>query len=150
MFYENIRVLVKLAGAGRLEVPLGAPDNVIPLVSARDVARMAAALLAEPDRVAERAYHLVGAVPTIGELVADFGAALGTTLRYVNVEEVRWREWAQDQGWPVHTIEHLSRLWKVFATAEQRDADLWRVTDVVEQVTGRRPETLREFLRAAG
>lgn len=149
VFYENIRVLVGLANNARLEVPLGDPGNVIPLVSARDVARMAAALLAEPERAAEPAYHLVGAVPTIGELVADFGAVLGTSLEYVNVDERQWREWARGQGWPQHTIEHLSRLWQVFANRANRDYDLWRVTDVVERVTGSRPESVREFLRAA-
>jgi uncharacterized protein YbjT (DUF2867 family) len=150
VFYENMRVLVGLAEAGRLEVPLGEPGNVIPLVSARDVARMAVALLAEPDRAAEPAYHLVGAVPTIAELVADFAAVLGTSLEYVNVDERQWREWARAHGWPEHAIEHLSRLWQVFANTANRDESLWRVSEVVERVTGSRPETLREFLAAAG
>jgi len=148
VFYENIRVLVSLAAAGRLEVPLGDPGNAIPLVSARDVARLAAALLARPDRPAEPAYHLVGAVPTIAELVADFGAALGTPLEYVPVDEPRWREWARGQGWPEHAIEHLSRLWRVFAGTADRDPDLWRVTDAMERVTGTGPESVRDFLLA--
>ena len=150
VFYENIRVLVALADAGRLEVPLGEAGNAIPLVSARDVARMAVALLAEPERAAEPAYHLVGAVPTIRELVADFGAVLGTSLEYVNIDERQWREWARARGWDEHAIEHLSRLWQVLANTGNRDEELWRVTDVVERVTGSRPESVREFLRAAG
>lgn len=150
VFYENIRVLVRLAAGGRLEVPLGERGNAIPLVSARDVARMAVALLAEPERAAEPAYHLVGAVPTIGELVADFGAVLGTSLEYVNVDERQWREWARARGWDEHAIGHLSRLWQVLAGTADRDEALWRVTDVVERVTGSRPESVREFLRAAG
>jgi uncharacterized protein YbjT (DUF2867 family) len=147
VFYENIRVLASLSGeSGRLEVPLGDVGNTIPLVSARDVARIAAVLLAEPDRPAEPAYRLVGAVPTIGELVADFGTVLGTPLQYVNVAEQDWRDRVHALGWTSHTVEHLSRLWQVFANAAHRDDSLYQVTDSVERVTGAQPESLREFL----
>jgi hypothetical protein len=54
----------------------------------------------------------------------DFGAVLGTSLEYVNVDERQWREWARARGWDGYAIE--------------------------QRVTGRRPESVREFLRAAG
>ena len=147
VFYENIRVLATLGSeSGKLEVPLGNEGNTIPLVSARDVARIAAVLLAEPDRPAEPFYRLVGEVPTIGGLVADFGAVLGTPLEYVNVAEQEWRDRVHALGWTEHTVEHLSRLWQVFANAANRDDSLYRVTDSVERVTGAQPESLREFL----
>src|SRR5262245_27344643 len=151
VFYENLRVLATLAaGSGRLEIPLGPDANTIPLVAAADVARVATRLLADPAQPAEPFYRLVGAVPTVGELVAEFGDALGGPLQYVNIDERQWRDWARTQGWPTHTIEHLSRLWQVFANAANRDDSLYRVTDEIEQVTGARPESLREFLTAGG
>jgi uncharacterized protein YbjT (DUF2867 family) len=149
VFYENIRVLVALGSeSGRLEVPLGAQDNTIPLVSARDVARLGAALLADPERPAEPFYRLVGAVPTIGELVAEFGATLGRPIEYVNISEQEWRDKVHALGWSQHTVEHLSRLWQVFTNAANRDDGLYQVTDSVERITGSRPESLREFLAA--
>jgi hypothetical protein len=108
---------------------------------------VAAALLADAARPAEPFYRLVGAVPTIGELVDEFGLALGIPLRYVNVDEQEWRARAAAQNWDPHAVEHLSRLWQVFAGAATRDEASWRVTDSVERLTGAQPETLREFLR---
>jgi uncharacterized protein YbjT (DUF2867 family) len=149
VFFENIRVLAAAGAAtGELAVPLGDERNAIPLVAAADVARVAAALLADGAGPAEPFYHLVGAVPTIAELVTEFGAALGIPLRYVNIEEQEWRERVLAQGWPLHSVEHLSRLWQVFSTAAIRDETALHVTDAIERVTGAEPETLRKFLQA--
>jgi uncharacterized protein YbjT (DUF2867 family) len=147
VFYENIRVLAAIAAAtGELRVPLGTEDNALPLVAAADVARVGAALLAEPDRAAEPFYRLVGAMPTVAELVAEFGTAQGTPLRYTNIDADEWRAQALATGWDRHAVAHLSRLWQVFGGTTERDESLWRVTDAIERVTGAPPETVREFL----
>lgn len=147
VFYENIRALAAIGTAtGELAVPLGDEHNTIPLVSAADVAKVAAALLTDLERPAEPFYHLVGAVPTIADIVADFGAALGIPLRYTNVDAGAWREQALASFGDPHPVEHLSRLWQVLANRTHRD-DLSHVTDAVEQVTGAPPESLPEFLR---
>ncbi|MEN3358071.1 MAG: hypothetical protein V7637_2053 [Mycobacteriales bacterium] len=149
VFYENIRALVAVGAAGgELAVPLGDDRNTIQLVAAGDVARVAAALLADPARPAEPFYRLVGAVPTIGELVAEFGAALGIPLRYVDIDPQEWRDRALARGGSAHTVEHLSRLWQAIGNAANRDGATFHVTDAIETVTGAPPETLREFLRA--
>jgi uncharacterized protein YbjT (DUF2867 family) len=149
VFFENIRALTTLGASGELAVPLGDERNTIPLVSASDVARVAAALLADSAPPAEPFYRLVGAVPTIAELVDEFGVALGIPLRYVNVDEREWRAQAAARNWDPHAVEHLSRLWQMFnrAATANRDESTWRVTDSVERLTGAQPETLREFLR---
>jgi uncharacterized protein YbjT (DUF2867 family) len=146
VFFENIRVLAREGAAtGELAVPLGDKDNAIPLVSAADVARVAAALLADPDRPAEPFYRLVGAVPTIGDIVAAFGAALGTSLRYHDIDVATWRQRALARYRDEHAVEHLSRLWQVLANP---DRPRFPVTEAIEQVTGAPPETLPDFLRA--
>lgn len=151
IFFENIRALA-VAGAtdGQLAVPLGDESNTLPLISASDVARVAAVLLADPPRPAEPFYRLIGAVPTIGELVAEFGAALGTPLRYRNIDQQQWREQALARGGIAHTVEHLSRLWQVFNNPANRDPASLQITEAIEQLTGNRPETLREFLHSQG
>lgn len=149
VFFENIRALAAAGVAdGELSVPLGDENNTIPLVSATDVARVAAALLADTVRPVEPFYGLVGATPTIGELVAEFGAALGSPLRYVNLDQQEWRERALARGGETHTVEHLSRLWQALSSAANRDDPAFRITDAIEQITGAKPETLREFLQA--
>lgn len=149
VFFENIRALT-VAGAesGELAVPLGDDRNKIQLVAASDVARVAAVLLEDTARPAQPFYRLVGAVPTIGELVAEFGAALGIPLQYVNIDAQEWRERALARGGTAHTVEHLSRLWQAISNAANRDDATFRVTDTIELVTGAKPETLREFLQA--
>jgi uncharacterized protein YbjT (DUF2867 family) len=151
VFFENLRALARIGAAtGELAVPLGDEGNTIPLVAATDVARVAAALLAEPERPAEPFYRLVGEIPTIGQLVDEFGTALGAPLRYVNVDEGVWREQALAAYGDRHAVEHLSRLWQVFANAGNRDDSLYRVSESIKRLTGRGPATLREFLRTAG
>jgi uncharacterized protein YbjT (DUF2867 family) len=120
---------------------------VIPLVAAADVARVAAVLLADPLRSAKPAYHLVGAVPTLGELVAEFGAAQGAPLRYVDVDPQVWRDRMLARGLAPHTVDHLSRLWQALSKAARTNSAAIRVTGDVEEITGNPPETLREFLR---
>lgn len=149
VFFENIRVLVAAgAPSGELALPLGDARNRIQLVAAADVARMAAALLADTARPAEPFYRLVGAVPTIGELVAEFGAALDIPLRYVDIDAQDWREQALARGGAAHTVEHLSRLWQALGNAARHDSATFAVTDTIEAVTGAPPQTLQEFLHA--
>jgi uncharacterized protein YbjT (DUF2867 family) len=125
-------------------VPLGAESNTIPLIAAADVARVAAALLEDAERPAEPFYRLIGAVPTVGEIVEVFGKALGVPLRYVNLGKDEWRQGALSQGGTPHTIEHLSRLWEAFSNAA---TDGFEITSTIQKLTGTPPETLREFLK---
>jgi hypothetical protein len=111
------------------------------------VARVAAVLLADPLRPAEPAYHLVGAVPTLGEVVAEFGAAQGAALRYVDVDPGVWRDRMLARGSAPHTVDHLSRLWQALGSAARANPESLRGTSDIEQVTGDPPKTLREFLR---
>jgi uncharacterized protein YbjT (DUF2867 family) len=145
IFYENMRALA-MAGAegGELAVPLGPPDTTIPLVSARDVAAMATALLTAADPVAS-SYRLVGTMPTVAEIVADFAAALGVPLRYRDADSKEWEAHARARGATDHTIAHLSRLWRVMGSTATRD-EAFRITPAIAEVTGAAPETLREFL----
>jgi uncharacterized protein YbjT (DUF2867 family) len=148
VFFENFRALaVAGAASGELAVPLGDERTTIPLIAGGDVARVGAALLENPARPAESFYRMVSAVPTVGEIVATFGEALGRSIRYVDLDEQEWRRRSLDSGGDTHAVEHLSRLWQVLRTAGHRDDTLFQVTDAVERVTGAAPETLLDFLR---
>ena len=148
IFVENIWALAAAGWQnGELAVPLGPESNTIALVSAGDVARVAGALLRDISRPAEPFYRLIGAVPTIAEIVAEFGDALGTPLRYVNADADNWREDALRRGGTEHTVEHLSRLWQMVRGAASRRVT-YGVTDAIEKITGSEPETLRQFLQA--
>jgi uncharacterized protein YbjT (DUF2867 family) len=149
IFFENIRALAAAGWqAGELAVPLGEETNTIALVAAGDVARVAAELLHDASHPAAPFYRLIGAVPTIAEIVAEFGDALGTPLRYVNVDPGKWREDALRRGGTEHAVEHLSRLWQVVSKSANRPGVTYEVAEAIEQITGSKPETLRQFLQA--
>jgi uncharacterized protein YbjT (DUF2867 family) len=149
VFYENfLRMAARsVATGGDFAVPLGPPDTTIPLVAATDVARVGAALLADPLPPASPHYLLVGAVPTVADLVAALGEALGVELRYVNIDERTWQENARAAGANQHAVEHLSRLWQRFGRPEYRSQADYHVTDSVEGVTGTPAQSLKEFLQ---
>lgn len=148
IFFENLRTLVAIGLAtGELAVPLGDEHTTVPLVAAADVARVGAALLADPAPPAEPFYRLVGALPTVGEIVTVFQTTLGITLRYVNIDEQTWHDGALARGADPHAIEHLWRLWQVFRTASLRHEPLFQVTDAVKRLTGAEPQTLQEFVQ---
>jgi uncharacterized protein YbjT (DUF2867 family) len=143
VFYENLRTLALVGGPnGELAVPLGPADNKLALVAGSDVARVAAALLADPDRPAAPFYRLTGAVLTNAEIVAEFAKALDTPLTYVDIDNRKWAEQARARGAEEHTVQHLSKLWQVFSNPNTT----FEVTPAIEQVTGAKPETLGEFL----
>jgi uncharacterized protein YbjT (DUF2867 family) len=145
VFYENLRALALASPAnGELAVPLGPGDNRIPLVAGADVARVAAALLADPTKPAESYHRLVGAVLTIDDIVAELGKALGRRLTYVDIGNDEWAAQARARGFAEHTVQHLSKLWQVFHSGSV--ARQFGVTPAIEEITGARAETLAEFL----
>jgi uncharacterized protein YbjT (DUF2867 family) len=145
VFFENLAVLVR-AGQGELALPLGSPDTVIPLVAAADVARVAAGLLTDaagpPGRI-DPVCRLTGDIATIGEIAGAFSAG-GTQVRYVNADPVEWASRALGLYHDPHTVEHLSKLWEIFRLIGSGH-DLYQVTEEIERIGGRPPQTLSDF-----
>jgi uncharacterized protein YbjT (DUF2867 family) len=144
-YYENVRALVSRSVAEQSTVflPWGEDKTVIPLVGAEDVARVAAALLANPGVPSQSVYALVSETPTVKEMIAALGRAVGRPIRYVPITDEQWANAVRERLNP-HALDHLSHLWQNFRTAEDR----YRPTDAIRTVTGRDPQTLEEFFRA--
>ncbi|MQA84353.1 MAG: NAD(P)H-binding protein [Streptosporangiales bacterium] len=85
VFFENLAVLVAAGGGHELALPLGAPDTVIPLIAAADVARVAAGILADPALDVDPVCRLTGEILTVREIVEAFGAGRGAEVKYTNV-----------------------------------------------------------------
>src|SRR5271154_6855884 len=144
-YYENVRALVSrgVTEQNTAFLPWGDGNAVIPLAGAEDVARVAAALLADPNVPSENVFPLVTETPTVCEIVDTLGRALGRPIRYVPITDEQWVQAAKERINP-HAIDHLTHLWKYFRKGENR----FRTTDTVRAVTGRNPQTLEEFFRA--
>jgi uncharacterized protein YbjT (DUF2867 family) len=143
VFFENLAVLVRAGGGHELALPLGSPDTVLPLIAGIDVARVAAGLLTGPGGAADPICLLTGEVMTIGEAAATFGD--GTA--YVEQDPQEWERTATGLYDDSTAVEHLSHLWELFRTIGSGH-DLYQVTETIEQIGGRPPQTLREFTRA--
>ncbi|MFG1704359.1 NAD(P)H-binding protein [Nonomuraea sp. M3C6] len=137
VFFENLAVVIAAAG-GRLALPLGPPDTLIPLVAGTDVARVAAGLLLDPAS-ADPICLLTGQMATVGEAADAFG------VEYVDVPPEEWEARAMDVYGDAVAVEHLTHLWAIFRLIGSGDHPLYRVTESIEHHGGRPPMTLREF-----
>jgi uncharacterized protein YbjT (DUF2867 family) len=145
LFYENVRALTAstLARDGSILMPWGTESTVMPLVSAEDVARVAAGVLTSPLVVPGSSYPVIGDVLALREIVAIFSRVLGREVRYQEITDQAWRDGALARGFNQYAVEHLSRLWQSIRSSQRR----FDVTDTIEKVGGRKPKTFEEFVR---
>jgi nucleoside-diphosphate-sugar epimerase len=151
-YYENVRALVRRSVAERdtVMLPWGDGGATIPLVGAEDVSRVAAALLASPKTPSAGAYDLIGATPTVREIVDALSTALERPIRYVSITDEQWADAMRNYLNP-HALDHLSHLWRYFRSTERQSGDAPRkVTDTVRTLTGGQAQTLSDFFRANG
>jgi len=144
-YFENVRALVSrtVAEQNAAFLPWGNGDAVIPLAGAEDVARVAATLLASPNTPSESVYPLVTETPTVREIIEKVARGVGRPIRYVPITDEQWAEAAKERINP-HALDHLTHLWRYFRNSKEPR----QPTNVVQEVTGRRPETLEDFFRA--
>ena len=150
VFYENLRALVRLSLAtqGTIRLPWGTDSTVVPLVSAEDVARVAAGLLTSPAVPAGATYPVIGVVLALRDIIATFGRVLARDVRYEEISDEEWRRDALARGVNQHAVEHLSQLWRSIRNAGLGPAAArFEVTDTIERLGGAQPKTFEEFVR---
>jgi len=134
-----------LAGAsvrdrGRIEVPFGR-GKTNP-VAAADVARVVAAVLADPGPHLGRIYELTGPrSQDMHEVAREYSAALNRDITYVEISPDDWQRQMTSAGLPEHLTRHLLTM------AELNRAGRYdRMADGVERITGRPPMSVRDFV----
>jgi NAD(P)H dehydrogenase (quinone) len=120
-----------------------AGDGRIGLVAADDVARAAAVVLTERDESGVN-YELTGpSALTMTEVAATMSDVLGRPVSYVDMPEGDFRSLLVEQaGVPEEVVDIQVMLH--FAAWKRGDADL--VTDTYEELTGRAPTSLAEWV----
>jgi uncharacterized protein YbjT (DUF2867 family) len=150
VFFENIARLVRasLPARGAIRLPWGEETTILPLVSAKDVARIAVGLLTAPDIVSGTPYPVIGAAISLRDIVATFARVLGRDIHYEQVSDEEWRSDALARGFNQHAVEHLSSLWKALRAASlSAEAARFAVTDTIERIGGAEPMTFEQFVR---
>jgi uncharacterized protein YbjT (DUF2867 family) len=144
MFLENPLLTMvnarSVAEEGLLRLPFGA-GRTSP-VGAIDVARVVAAILADPAPHVGRTYELTGPRSLDMAAVADeFSRGLGRPVTYVDVPFDAWAKGIAAIGLPPHVEQHLLTMARLHG---QNRYD--RVTDTVETITGTPAQTIAEFV----
>src|SRR5262249_23459541 len=125
---------------GRIELPFGR-GKTSP-VSTADVARVVAAVLADPRPHLGRIYELTGRRSQDMDGVArEYSDALNREVTYSDIPPEEWERELKRAGLPEHLTHHLMTM------AELNRAGRYdRMADGVERVTGRPAMSIREFV----
>jgi NAD(P)H dehydrogenase (quinone) len=125
---------------GRIELPFGR-GKTNP-VAAADVARVVAAVLADPGPHLGRIYELTGPrSQDMHGIALEYSDALNREVTYSDIPPEDWERELKREGLPEHLTHHL------VAMAELNRAGRYdRLADGVERVTGRPPMSVREFV----
>jgi uncharacterized protein YbjT (DUF2867 family) len=112
-------------------------------VDVRDVAEVVAAVLASPATHIGKVYELTGPrSQDMPAVAAEYSAALGRTITYVDVPLEQWRDQGlRNRNLPEHVFEHLLTMARLHA-ANRYD----RLTHDVEGITGRPATSVRDFV----
>jgi NAD(P)H dehydrogenase (quinone) len=142
MFFETLLLLAgrTIRDRDRIELPFGR-GKTSP-VAATDVARVVAAVLAEPGPHLGRIYELTGPLSQDMYSVAqEFTDALGPDIVYSDISPEDWERELQRAELPEHLIGHLRTMGELHRTGRYD-----RLADGVEQVTGQPATSVREFV----
>ena len=112
-------------------------------VDAQDVAEVIATILANPTAHIGKVYELTGPrSQDMHAMAAEYSAALGRTITYVDVPLEQWRDQElRSRNLPDHVFEHLLTMARLHA-ANRYD----RLTHNVEAITGRHATSCRDFV----
>ena len=142
MFLESFFQLAAptVRARGRIEVPFGR-GKTSP-VAAADVARVVAAVLADPGPHLGRIYELTGPRSQDMHGVArEFSDALNREITYSDIPAEDWERALKKVGLPEHLTRHLVAMGEL-----HRAGRYDRLADGVERVTGRPAISVREFV----
>jgi len=124
----------------RIELPFGR-GKTNP-VAAADVARVVAAVLADPAPHLGRIYELTGPWSLdMNGIAREYSDALNRDVTYRDIPPEDWERELKKLGLPEHLTRHLVAL------AELNRAGRYdRLADGVQRVSGRSPMSIREFV----
>jgi uncharacterized protein YbjT (DUF2867 family) len=112
-------------------------------VAVEDVARVVAALLANPQPHIGKIYHLTGPQSENMDFFAqEYSKALKRKIGFTDISVDAWREGLLARGLPVHLVNHLATM------ADLHRAGRYdRMSDDVLVLSGNKPLSVQEFVR---
>src|SRR5258706_699804 len=127
--------------SNQIRLPFG--EGKTSPVAAEDVARVVAALLANPQPHIGKIYHLTGPQSENMHFYAqEYSKALGRTITFEDIPVEPWRDGLLELGLPVHLVNHLATMADL-----HRAGRFDRMSDDVLTLTGQGPLSGQEFVR---
>ena len=138
--------LLKYAGAGVAAGSWGgaAKEGRANFIDTRDIADVArVALLEDIEPESQRAYHLTGPRAwTMAQVAEELSRLLDRSVTYINRTPAQQREVLLAAGHPPFAVDLLLGLDQMF-----RESVLGETTSTVEELTGKAPRSLTEWLK---
>jgi uncharacterized protein YbjT (DUF2867 family) len=127
--------------SNRIRLPFG--EGKTSPIAVADVARVLAALLADPQPHIGKIYHLTGPQSENMHFYAqEYSKALGRTITFEDILVEPWRDGLLERGLPDHLVNHLATM------ADLHRAGRYdRMSDDVRMLTERGPLSVQEFVR---
>ena len=127
--------------SNQIRLPLG--EGKTSPIAVEDVARVIAALLANPQPHIGNIYHLTGPQSENMNFYAEeYSKALGRTITFKDIPVEQWRDGLLERGLPAHLVSHLATMADL-----HRAARYDRMTDDVRTLTGQPPLSVQDFVR---
>ena len=127
--------------SNQIRLPFG--EGKTSPVSVGDVARVLAAILANPQPHLGKIYHLTGPQSENMHFYAqEYSNALGRNITYQDIPVEPWRDGLLKLGLPVHLVHHLATMGDL-----HRAGRYDRISGDVLALTGQAPLSMQEFVR---
>ncbi|MDJ1158545.1 NmrA family NAD(P)-binding protein [Chelatococcus sp. SYSU_G07232] len=148
LFYENLlhTSAVTIAEEDCIRLPFGHGHTKMAMVSARDVAAVAAAVLTDPAPHLSRTILVTGPEAlSIRDVAERFGRSLGREVTYEDMPLESWREaLMQSEGPNMRLVTHLL----VLAKALQQGISFGQTTDAVRSIAGAEALSFEGYVRS--
>ena len=127
--------------SNQIRLPFG--EGKTSPVAVADVARVIAALLANPQPHIGKIYHLTGPQSeNMNFFAGEYSKALGREITYQDIPVEPWLAVLLARGFPAHLVHHLATM------ADLHRAGRYdRMSDDVLTLTGQVPLSVQEFVR---
>ena len=143
LFEGSLQILTSdsVRSSNQIRLPFG--EGKTSPVAVGDVARVIAALLADPQSHIGKIYHLTGPQSENMHFYAqEYSKALGRTITYQDIPVGPWRDALLEHGFPVHLVSHLATV------ADLHRAGRYdRMSNDVLTLTGKGPLSVQELVR---
>ena len=125
----------------QIRLPFG--DGKTSPVAVEDVARVVAALVADPQPHIGKTYHLTGPrSETMHFHAQQYSNALGRTITSQDIPVEAWRAGLLERGLPLHLVNHVTTMGDL-----HRAGRYDRMSGDVLALTGQEPVSVEEYVR---